>query len=119
MSDDRLTTMVDIQFLDLPRMSYIMMDGDWQRLQLHGIMVKDAEGSALRSSSAGEYDGRPQEIPERFAAIEKAILELKSRSVSKATPCTVAPSLWSSRTKIGIHTPVMGARSSSHPQSDY
>jgi hypothetical protein len=93
-----LERMLDIRFLDLPRTPYIMIGGDWRELQLHGIMVKDAEGTALRSFSAGQYDGRPQEIPQSFATIEKAILALKSEAISRAMPCTVAPSLWSSRT---------------------
>src|SRR5437879_4779309 len=65
---------------------------------------------------------RSKDKMSRELGLHSVKLELPAsttQSFSKATPCTVAPSRWSSRTKIGIHTPVMGARSSSHPQSDY
>jgi hypothetical protein len=93
-----LQTMVAAQFLDLPRKSYLMLNADtqdWQKLQLHSISIKADGESAKRDFSAGEYGGIHQEVPEKFAAIEKAIVELKSRAIPEGTHCTVASPLWS------------------------
>lgn len=91
-----LVTMLDTQFFDLPRNSYVMRDGDlrdWRQLQVHSISVHTAEGALDRSFAAGTIGGEPQEIPQRFAAIEKAILELKAEAFPDGRPCTLAPPL--------------------------
>jgi hypothetical protein len=91
-------TMLAAQFLDLPQKSYMMMNADaadWRELQLHSISIKAAGGRAKRDFAAGEYGGEHQEIPEKFATIERAIVELKSKAIPTGTHCTVAPSLWS------------------------
>jgi hypothetical protein len=93
-----LETMLTAQFLNLPQKSYMMLNGDeedWRKLQLHSISIMVAAGSAKRDFSAGEYRGEHQEIPEKFATIEKAIVELKSKAIPLGTHCTVAPPLWS------------------------
>jgi hypothetical protein len=93
-----LETMLAAHFVDLPRKSYLMLNADtqdWQKLKLHSITIKANGGSAKRDFSAGEYGGKHQEVPEKFATIEKAIVELKSSAIPEGTHCTVAPPLWS------------------------
>jgi hypothetical protein len=91
-------TMLAAQFLDLPQKSYMMINPDaedWRKLQLHSISIKATGGSAKRGFAAGEYGGEHQELPEKFATVEKAIVELKSKTIPPGTHCTVAPPLWS------------------------
>lgn len=61
---------------------------------MHSISVHTAEGVLDRSFAAGKIGGKPQEIPQKFAAIEKAILELKAEAIPEGKPCTLAPPLW-------------------------
>jgi hypothetical protein len=84
-----LELMLAEQFFDLPQKSYILINEDWRTLQMHSISIKAAGGSAKRDFSAGEYDGKRQEIPENFARVEKAITELESKAISSQTHCTV------------------------------
>jgi len=91
-------TMLAARFLDLPQKSYMMINADvedWRKLQLHSISIKVTGGRAKRDFAGGEYGGEHQEIPEKFATIERAIVELKSKAIPPGTPCTVAPPLWS------------------------
>ncbi len=93
-----LETMLAAQFLDLPQKSYMVINGDaedWRKVQLHSISIKATGGSAKRDFAAGEYGGEHQEIPEKFATIEKAIVDLKSKAIPPGSHCTVAPPLWS------------------------
>lgn len=91
-------TMLAAKFLDLPQKSYMMINADaedWGKLRLHSISIKATGASAKRDFAAGEYGGEHQEIPEKFATIERAIVELKSKAIPPGTHCTVAPPLWS------------------------
>jgi len=93
-----LETMLAAHFLDLPQKSYIMINSDaedWRKLQLHSISISASGGSAKRDFSAGEYGGEHQEIPEKFATIEKAIVELKSKAIPQGAHRALAPPLWS------------------------
>jgi hypothetical protein len=93
-----LETMLTGQIINLPQKSYMMLNGDeadWRKLQLHSISIEVAGGSAKRDFSAGEYGGEHQEIPDKFATIERTIVELKSKAIPPGTHCTVAPPLWS------------------------
>lgn len=94
-----LVTMLDMQVFDLPRNSYIMLNGDlrdWRELQIHSISVHTAEGALDRSFAAGKIGGKQQEIPKKFAAMETAVLELKAEAIPEGKPCTLtlAPPLW-------------------------
>ena len=94
-----LVTMLDTQFFDLPRNSYLMLDGDlqdWRQLQVHSISLHTAEGALDRSFAAGKIGREPQEIPQKFAAMERSILELKAGAIPEGRPCTLAPPLWTS-----------------------
>jgi hypothetical protein len=96
-----LVTMLDSQFFDLSRKQYFMADSDLQdgrELQVHSISVHTAEGVLERGFAAGKIGGKQQEVPQKFATIEKAILELKTQAVPEGKPCTLAPPLWSSST---------------------
>jgi hypothetical protein len=84
-----LEVMLAEQFFDLPQKSYVVINEDWRTLRMHSISIKAAGGSAKRDFSAGEYDGKRQEIPENFARVEKAITELESKAISSKTHCTV------------------------------
>jgi hypothetical protein len=87
-----------VHFLQLPLKSYLIVNGDeqdWQKLQLHSIILQVGERTIRRDFAAGEYGGKPQRIPQQFATIENAILQLKGRVIRPETPCTLAPSLWS------------------------
>jgi hypothetical protein len=84
-----LEVMLVEQFFDLPQKSYVLINEDWRTLRMHSISIKAAGGSAKRDFSAGEYDGKRQEIPENFARVEKAITELESKAISSKTHCTV------------------------------
>lgn len=94
-----LVTMLDTQFFDLPRNSYLMLDGDlqdWRQLQVHSISLHTAEGALDRTFAAGKIGREPQEIPQKFVAMEKSILELKAEAIPEGRPCTLAPPLWTS-----------------------
>jgi len=84
-----LEVMLAEQFFDLPQKSYILLNEDWRTLQMHSISIKATGGSAQRDFSAGEYRGKRQEIPDNFARVEKAIIELESKAISPETHCTV------------------------------
>ena len=94
-----LVTMLDTQFSDLPRNSYLMLDGelqDWRELQVHSISVHTTKGALERSFAAGTIGREPQNIPQKFADIEKSILELKAEAIPEGRPCTLSPPLWTS-----------------------
>lgn len=88
-----LVLMLNTRFLELPRNSYIVMgdDSDWRKLKIRSITVKEGGASAERYFAAGEYGGKKQKIPEQFAAVEKALLELKRNAIPEGTRCTLAP----------------------------
>jgi hypothetical protein len=88
-----LETMLAAQFFDLPQKSYLLLNEDWQTLQMHSISIKAAGGSAKRDFSAGEYGGKLQEVPDNFARVEKVITELQSKAISPETLCTVGDPL--------------------------
>ena len=91
-----LAMMVDTRFLELPRNSFLMLNGDdrdWRKLRIRSITIKYGAASAARNFAAGEYDGKQQEIPERFATVEKALLELRRNAIPEGTRCTLAPPL--------------------------
>jgi hypothetical protein len=90
-----LETILAAHFFDLPRKSYLLLDGDWRTLQMHSISINAAEGRAERDFSAGEYEGKRQEIPESFAQVEKAIIDLDSKAIPAGTRCSVARPLLS------------------------
>jgi len=56
---------------------------------MHSIRIEEAGGGAKRDSSAGEYGGKHQEIPDNFARVEKVINKLASKAGSPETHCTV------------------------------
>ena len=91
-----VVTMLDMQVFDLPRNSYLMLNGDlqnWRELQVHSISVQTAEGALDRSFAAGKIGGKQQEIPQRFAVMETAILGLKAEAIPEESPCSLAPPL--------------------------
>jgi hypothetical protein len=93
-----LQEMETVHFLGLPLKSYLIVNGDqqdWERLRLHSIIIKVGERTIRRDFAAGEYGAKPQQIPQQFAIIEHAILQLKAQVIRPETPCTLAPSLWS------------------------
>jgi hypothetical protein len=90
-----LETMLAAQFLDLPQKSYVLLNEDWRTLQMHSISIKATGGSAKWNFSAGEYGGKRQEIPQNFATIEKAIIDLESKAIPPGTHCRLGLPLWS------------------------
>ena len=49
----------------------------------------------MRDFAAGEYGGKHQVIPENFAQVEKAIIDLESEAISPETRCAIARPLLS------------------------
>lgn len=86
-------TMGAVKFLDLPQRSYLLINEDRERLQIHAIAIKTSGGSAKREFSAGTYDGKRQELPENFTTLEKAISALRSSAIRPGTQCTIAQPL--------------------------
>jgi len=82
-----------VHFFALPRKFYRLLAGDWRTLQMHSISTNTAEGRAKRDFSAGEYEGKYQKLPESFAQVEKAIIDLQT------SPTVLA------RCSISNHTP--------------
>jgi len=85
-----LEVMVAAHFLDLPQKSYMLLNEDWRTLQMHSISIKAAGWIAKRDFSSGEYDGKTREIPQNFAQVENAIIDLESKAIPPETRCTVA-----------------------------
>jgi hypothetical protein len=89
-----LGMIISEQFYELPRKTYMLMDADdteWRKLRVHSITIATSNGIVQRDFAAGEYEGKAQAIPEKFALIENAIVSLKLKAVPAKTPCTIEP----------------------------
>ena len=96
-----LELILAVHFFDLQQKSYMLINQDWGTLQMHSISVKGAGGSAKRDFSAGEYNGRRQEIPQEFEQVEKAIIDLEAKAISPQAHCTVGrPLLFEDTAKV-------------------
>ncbi len=103
-----LERMLEERFLDLPRKSYMMINADvedWRRLQLHSIGINTVTARVRRSFVAGEYGHEHQEIPAKFADVEKVIIGVKAKGILPGSRCTVSPPLrpWDDSTVPVLH----------------
>ncbi len=82
------------RFAEFPAKSYFLSGRDWHELKLHSISIRTPDADLTRMFAVGKYHGQQQEIPQKFAEIENAIIRLKSQAITPDTRCTAAPPIW-------------------------
>lgn len=92
-SDQQVRTLVQLfiakRFFDLPRKDFIMLNAsqdDWALLHLHSISITDDEGTAGRTFGTGYFNGEKQALPENFAALRDALLQLRNSAFQGRDP---------------------------------
>lgn len=99
-----IRTMQSERFLQLPRKSYVVGNGDYndlRDLRIHSIKVAFGGHSALRSFSAGKFGDEIQQIPMQFAAVENALTAIKTKAIPKAQTCGLNAAITQPELEVG------------------
>jgi hypothetical protein len=90
-----LVSMVASQrFWELPEKNFIFVNGvpNPKELEVHRILVSNGTEKAGRVFAVGTYAGKPEVIPDDFAAVEQQFKQL-ARSAFAGKACHVAPAV--------------------------
>ena len=99
--------LISHHFFDLPQKSYIYMTADddsVKDLNVHCIILDDGRVNARRDFAYGTFNGKREEVPSDFVAMEKLVQQLAD-DVIGIKPCTLAPRIQLSPTPPRVPLP--------------